>query len=44
MAITVPDINQVLKRMNGRLLPLGWWHYLNRRRIDRPLPGGLPRA
>jgi hypothetical protein len=33
VAITVPDINQVLKRMNGRLLPLGWWHYLNRRRI-----------
>jgi hypothetical protein len=33
VAITVPDVNQVLKRMNGRLLPLGWWHYLNRRRI-----------
>ncbi len=33
MAITIPDINQVLKRMNGRLLPLGWWHYLNRKRI-----------
>ncbi len=33
MAITVPDINQVLKRMRGRLLPLGWWHYLNRGRI-----------
>jgi GNAT superfamily N-acetyltransferase len=33
VAITVPDINQVLKRMDGRLLPLGWWHYLNRRRI-----------
>jgi hypothetical protein len=33
VAITVPDINQVLKRMGGRLLPLGWWHYLRRRRI-----------
>jgi GNAT superfamily N-acetyltransferase len=33
MAITVPDINQVLKRMRGRLLPFGWWHYLNRWRI-----------
>jgi GNAT superfamily N-acetyltransferase len=33
IAITVPDINEVLLRMNGRLLPLGWWHYLNRRRI-----------
>ena len=33
VAITVPDINQVLARMNGRLLPLGWWHFLRRRRI-----------
>jgi GNAT superfamily N-acetyltransferase len=33
VAITVPDINQVLKRMQGRVLPLGWWHYLRRRRI-----------
>ena len=23
-------MNQVLKRMNGRLLPLGWWRYLRR--------------
>jgi hypothetical protein len=30
MAITVMDINQVLKRMRGRLLPLGWWHFLRR--------------
>ncbi len=30
VAITVPDINQVLKKMNGRLLPFGWWHYLRR--------------
>ena len=30
VAITVPDINQVLKRMNGRLLPFGWWHFLRR--------------
>ena len=41
-AITVPDINMVLKRMNGRLLPLGWWHYLRRRRIiDRCRVGFL---
>ena len=33
MAITVMDVNQVLRRMNGRLLPLGWWHYLRRNRI-----------
>lgn len=33
MAITVPDINQVLKRMNGRLLPFGWWHFLRKGKI-----------
>jgi hypothetical protein len=33
VAITIPDINEVLKRMGGRVLPLGWWHYLRRRRI-----------
>ena len=42
IAISVPDINQVLKRMDGRLLPFGWWHYLNRRRIvDRVRVGFL---
>lgn len=42
VAITVPDINQVLKRMNGRLLPFGWWHFLRRRRIiDRVRVGFL---
>ena len=35
-ALTLPDINQALARMNGRLLPVGWWHFLRRRRyIDR---------
>ena len=33
--ITLPDFNQVVKPMNGRLFPFGWWHYLTkRRRID----------
>jgi GNAT superfamily N-acetyltransferase len=42
VAITVPDINQVLKRMGGRILPFGWWHYLRRRRIvDRCRVGFL---
>ena len=42
VAITVPDINQVYKRMRGRLLPLGWWHYLRRRKlIDRCRVGFL---
>ena len=35
-ALTLPDINQVLAKMNGRLLPFGWWHFLTgRRKIDR---------
>ena len=33
VAITVPDMNQVLERMKGRLLPTGWWHFLNRKRF-----------
>jgi GNAT superfamily N-acetyltransferase len=42
IAITVPDINQVLKRMNGRLLPTGWWHFLRRGKImDRVRVGFL---
>jgi GNAT superfamily N-acetyltransferase len=42
VAITIPDINQVLKKMRGRLLPLGWWYFLNRRRIiDRIRVGFL---
>jgi GNAT superfamily N-acetyltransferase len=41
-AISIPDINQVLKKMRGRLLPLGWWYYLTRRRIiDRCRVGFL---
>jgi len=32
-AIVLPDINQVLKRMNGRLLPFGLWYFLRRRAI-----------
>jgi len=42
VAITLPDINQVLKKMKGRLLPLGWWYFLNRNRIaDRVRVGFL---
>ena len=32
-AVALPDLNQVLKRMHGRLLPLGLWHFLRRRSI-----------
>jgi GNAT superfamily N-acetyltransferase len=42
MAMTFPDINQVLARMKGRLLPLGWWHFLRKGRItDRVRVGFL---
>ncbi|HEY7952297.1 MAG TPA: GNAT family N-acetyltransferase, partial [Solirubrobacteraceae bacterium] len=30
MAITIPDLNQVLAKMKGRLLPLGWWYFLRK--------------
>ncbi len=42
MAITVPDLNQVLEKMRGRLLPLGWWYFLRKGRImDRVRVGWL---
>ena len=32
----LPDVEQALARMNGRVLPFGWWHFLRRRSyIDR---------
>ncbi len=35
-ALTLPDINQVLAKMNGRLLPFGWLKFLlGKRKIDR---------
>ncbi|HEX3174030.1 MAG TPA: hypothetical protein VHQ43_07415 [Solirubrobacterales bacterium] len=35
-ALTLPDINQVLARLNGRLLPFGWLKFLlGRPKIDR---------
>lgn len=42
MAMTFPDINQVLERMKGRLLPFGWWQFVNKARImDRVRVGFL---
>jgi len=36
VALTLPDVNQVLAKMGGRLLPFGWLTFLRgRRRIDR---------
>ena len=41
-ALTVPDFNQVLARMGGRLLPFGWLKALTgRRRIDEVRVGFL---
>jgi len=35
-ALTLPDYNQVFKRLNGRLLPFGWAKFLwYKRKIDR---------
>lgn len=35
-ALTLPDINQVMAKLDGRLLPLGWLKFLlGKRRIDR---------
>ncbi len=34
-ALTLPDMNQVLAKMNGRILPFGWYRFLTgRRKID----------
>jgi len=34
-ALTLPDVNKVLAKLNGRLLPLGWLKLLReRRRLD----------
>jgi GNAT superfamily N-acetyltransferase len=41
MAITVPDVNEVLAKMNGRLLPFGWWYFLNKARIIKRLRVGF---
>jgi len=42
MAITILNLNQVLKKMRGRLLPFGWWYLLNRRRyVDEVRVGFL---
>jgi GNAT superfamily N-acetyltransferase len=46
LTLTLPDANQVLKRMGGRLLPFGFVALLNRRRIidqvRMPILGLMP--
>ncbi|MFZ5481896.1 MAG: N-acetyltransferase [Myxococcota bacterium] len=35
-SITLPDYNMVVKPMNGRVLPFGWWHWLTMpKKIDQ---------
>jgi GNAT superfamily N-acetyltransferase len=42
MAITVPDLNQVLAKLNGKLFPLGWWRILRKSKTtDRVRVGFL---
>jgi hypothetical protein len=31
-SVTLPDFNQVVKPMNGRIFPIGWWHFLTGKR------------
>jgi GNAT superfamily N-acetyltransferase len=41
MAITVMDANQLQKRMNGKLLPHGWWDFLRRNQTTDQLRVGF---
>ncbi|NOY27304.1 MAG: N-acetyltransferase [Oligoflexia bacterium] len=35
-SLTLPDFNQVVKPMNGRIFPFGWYHYLTRKsKVDQ---------
>ena len=46
LALVLPNLNQVLKKMDGRLFPLGFVHYLNRGNIVSearlPILGVIP--
>jgi len=41
MAMTFPDINEVLYRMKGKLLPMGWWQFANKGRIMKRVRVGF---
>jgi GNAT superfamily N-acetyltransferase len=41
MAITVMDANQLQKRMNGKVLPTGWWDFLRRNQTTDQLRVGF---
>jgi GNAT superfamily N-acetyltransferase len=41
-AMTFPDVNQVLAKMNGKLLPFGWLYFLRKKKyMDRVRVGWL---
>jgi len=39
--ITLPDVNQIVKRMNGGLFPFGWWHWVSWKYLGRNQPDSL---
>jgi GNAT superfamily N-acetyltransferase len=41
MAVTVMDANQFQRRMGGKLLPFGWWHFLRRNQTTDRLRVGF---
>ncbi len=40
-SITLPDVNQIVKKMNGGLFPFGWWHWASWRYLGRNQPDAL---
>jgi len=40
--VTLPNINEVLKELNGKLLPLGWWKLMQRTRQRGFKTGRVP--
>ncbi|MET0262697.1 MAG: hypothetical protein ABW223_07350 [Rariglobus sp.] len=32
MIVAIPNMNEIIKRIDGRLFPLGWWHLLRDRK------------
>jgi GNAT superfamily N-acetyltransferase len=41
MAMTIVDVNELLAKMSGRLLPFGWWYLLNKGRLIKRLRVGF---
>lgn len=41
MAMTIVDVNELLAKMGGRLLPFGWWYLLNKGRLIKRLRVGF---